>query len=331
MEALAVCAGRWGGQFEDMRNVKSKVGLLVVALLLAGTVGGCGTDSGARHESYMPARSEGPVLSESADGDVGGSEGAVTAAAAAVEAVAALHSIRETPAVPAPTAVLDLEVPDVVEAEPVVEAPVAPLVQVQEVGPVAAAPAVPAPLRVGLIGDSLIDQSYNEQYHAFAVRGMDVTVRARPGTPLSSPWMVDAAAAMAGSDALVVATATNDNVEAAGVVPHRNGIEAWKGYADRAVQAAGNPRCVVFVDMRENASPIYRTDMAGIFNAQQRAYATSRGWHVVAWSAVSAPHSQTDGWFVADELHFTGPGERAQAGADAYAATIAEAVANVCV
>jgi hypothetical protein len=212
-------------------------------------------------------------------------------------------------------------------SRPAQPTPDAPVPQPTPATPVA----VVAP-RVAVIGDSLVFQTLAEEADALTSRGFDPEIYARPGVPLSDAWVQAYVATVARERALstvVIATASNDNVE----VAHRAAAvgvgAATAEYAARLEaaidQLAG--RCVVVVDVRADSAGIYSPGLASGTNAAIASVVARHGSGAVEvdWAAISHPHRAD--WFITDELHFAdvdSGADRHQAGADAYAAAIAD-------
>ncbi|MCU0267025.1 MAG: SGNH/GDSL hydrolase family protein [Acidimicrobiales bacterium] len=178
---------------------------------------------------------------------------------------------------------------------------------------------VPAPrLRVQVIGDSLVYGTYNELLDRLSDH--DTTVRALPGRPLRDPWIREQIAAAVGSDIVVIATASNDNL-AYGPAGDWPGYQALLGQ----VTAQLDGSCTVWVDVRDRVDERYSPATAATTNQVLRATVEPAGAVVVAWSDISRPHDSSD-WFATDELHFEDDTGRHQAGAAAYAAAITDGV-----
>ena len=195
---------------------------------------------------------------------------------------------------------------------------------------------IPAPPRVAVIGDSLIVQTLTEQAAALQGRGFDPVIYGRAGVPLSDAWMQGHLAAVAEDRAVttvVLATASNDNLEAAGrasMVGPTAAVAEYRARLEAAIAQLAD-RCVVVVDVRSTSTSIYAPELAPRTNVAIAEVAASRPRRVVEvdWDAMSRSH-QAD-WFISDALHFDdipSRGNRHQAGADAYAAAIAEGVAR---
>lgn len=195
--------------------------------------------------------------------------------------------------------------------------------------PAAPAPpaAAPKPVRVAVVGDSLIFTTTPDQQAELARRGYDATVNGNPGKPLTDPWIQARLGETAGADIVVMATASNDNVALAKRADEVGAGPASSEYAQtlgRAIDRVAAP-CTVVVDVRDETSPMYRPEMAATTNATLRSVAAGRTTVVVPWSTISAGHDHGD-WFVADELHFINGDERHDAGVQAYATAIADGV-----
>ena len=189
---------------------------------------------------------------------------------------------------------------------------------------------------VAVIGDSLIFQTLAEQTDALRRRGFDPEIHGRPGVPLSDRWVkaqLDAVARDQAVRTVVIATASNDNVETstrAVTVGPRAATAEFTARLEAAIdQLAG--RCVVIVDVRSTSAAIYAPAFAPTTNAAIASVVAGHPTSAVEvdWDAISRPHRHD--WFIADELHFEAIGtgtDRHQAGADAYAAAIADGVSR---
>lgn len=180
-----------------------------------------------------------------------------------------------------------------------------------------------------MVGDSLIATTTPEQQAELARRGYVATVSGNPGKPLTDQWIQARLGEAVGVDIVVVATTSNDNVQLAHRADTVGIAQATSEYASTLASALDTVAapCTVVVDVREQASALYRPETARFTNATLGAVAANSNHAVVvvAWSATSATHDHTD-WFVADELHFISDGERHDAGVEAYAQAIADGV-----
>lgn len=183
------------------------------------------------------------------------------------------------------------------------------------------------PLSVAVVGDSLIASTSAEQQQELGRRGYHAAVHGEPGRPLTDPWVQDRLHAVSGSDIVVVATASNDNVQLARRADAVGLEQAGRELAGSVHDAIQRLRagCTVWVDVRERTSSWYRPETAGTTNAVLRAVATSDSATVVTWSSISAAHDRHD-WFGSDELHFVDDQTIRRAGMEAYAAAIADGV-----
>jgi hypothetical protein len=194
--------------------------------------------------------------------------------------------------------------------------------------PTATATEAPQPLQVTVVGDSLIATTTPDQLAELQGRHYDATVTGNPGKPLTDPWIQARLGEAGGADIVVVATASNDNVQLARradeVGTERAGAEYVSTLADTLHRVAAP--CTVVVDVREQTSPVYRPEAAPTTNAGLRSVVaqSSRPTVVVPWSTVSAGHDRD--WFVDDDLHFVAEGQRRDAGVRAYARAIADGV-----
>ena len=204
--------------------------------------------------------------------------------------------------------------------------------------PASTEPPLEVPVRVAVIGDSLIYQSVDQQAAALRAAGREPTVFGDPGRRLSDPTIRAALAGAAGDPAVravVVATTSNDNVanaRRADEVGAGAAMAAYRAMLEEALAAFGD-RCVVLVDVRDRAGELYRSAFAPTTNEHLRLVAASRpNTVVVAWSDRSRDHAED--WFVADQLHFSDAlvGHPAtdvrEAGRAAYADAIAEGVSR---
>ena len=181
--------------------------------------------------------------------------------------------------------------------------------------------------RVAVVGDSLIFTTAAEQATELRHRGYDATVQGNPGKPLSDPWIQGRLGESRGRDIVVMATASNDNVELANRTAQVGNEQAGAEYAGRletTIEQVGAP-CTVIVDVRTRTGALYHPETAATTNARLRQVAASHRAVVVPWSAVSDGHDQRD-WFVADELHFINGSQRQDAGVQAYTQAIANGV-----
>jgi hypothetical protein len=185
------------------------------------------------------------------------------------------------------------------------------------------------PLRVVVVGDSLIASTTPDQHAELTRRGYEANVHGNPGKPLTDPWIQARLHEANVADIVVLATASNDNVHLANRAGQIGTEQASSEYADtlrRTLDRAAVP-CTVVVDVRDRSAGIYRPELAPVTNATLVAVAGSapRPTVVVPWSQVSVHHDQTD-WFVADELHFVDEHQHRMAGVQAYAHAIADGV-----
>lgn len=193
-----------------------------------------------------------------------------------------------------------------------------------------------------VIGDSLIASTTGEQIAAISALGYRTTVQALPGAPLAGRFIQESIQIAKGSGVVVIATATNDNYSNYLESLISDEQEAQRLYRDQlrraTEQLAGS--CVVWVNTRTAIGAFYHPETTGATNRTLAQFVASEPrTRLVDWAAISAPHDQTD-WFIADELHFNlfhedefglkvqDDSDRRQAGADAYAAAIAEGVAR---
>jgi hypothetical protein len=189
---------------------------------------------------------------------------------------------------------------------------------------------------VAVIGDSLVFQTQTEQADALGRLGLDPRVYGRPSVPLSDGWVQGHLLAVADDrtvGTVVIATASNDNVEAAtraAAVGAPTAVAELRARLDAAVTELAD-RCVVLVDVRSTSAAVYSPGFASRTNATIADVAAAHPGRVVVvdWDGISRPHRAD--WFVADQLHFgdvrTGA-DRHQAGADAYAEAIAAGVSR---
>jgi hypothetical protein len=193
----------------------------------------------------------------------------------------------------------------------------------------AAAIAPPEPVRVAVVGDSLIATTTHEQQAELARRGYDATVEGNPGKPLTDPWTQARLGETDGAAIVVIATASNDNVQLAQRAAEVGGAQASAEYGRALSSTLDRLRapCTVIVDVREQSSAIYRPATASATNATLRAVSLASGHPtvVVPWSVHSAGHDHTD-WFADDELHFITGSQRQDAGVEAYSRAIADGV-----
>ncbi len=180
---------------------------------------------------------------------------------------------------------------------------------------------------VAVVGDSLVFTTQPEQQAGLAARGYRASVQGNPGKPLTDPWVQDRLDETAGADIVVVATASNDNVQLAqrtvevGPAP---AADEYASHLDATLRRVDAP-CAVVVDVRTESSALYHPETTATTNARLRQVAAGHSAVVVPWSQVSAGHDQRD-WFVGDELHFIAGGQRQDAGVQAYARAIADGV-----
>jgi hypothetical protein len=200
----------------------------------------------------------------------------------------------------------------------------------------AAAPTTEPAASVAVIGDSLIFQTLTEQNDAISRRGFDPKVYGRPSVPLSDSWVQGYLAATAKDRtvrAVVIATASNDNVEAAdraAMVGQTAAIAEYRARLEATIDQLAS-RCVVVVNVRSTSAAVYSPKLAASTNAAIADVAAAHAGRVVAvdWDSISRQHRAD--WFIGDGLHFEdlpSGGERRQAGADAYADAIAAGVSR---
>jgi len=185
------------------------------------------------------------------------------------------------------------------------------------------------PVRVAVVGDSLIATTTPDQQAELARRGYDATVAGNPGKPLTDPWIQTRLGETSGAAIVVIATASNDNLQLAARAAEVGEAQASAEYGRTLANTLDrvSAPCTVIVDVREQSSAIYQPATASVTNATLRAASlgSSRPTVVVPWSVQSAGHDHTD-WFVDDELHFITGGQRQDAGVEAYTQAIAEGV-----
>jgi hypothetical protein len=183
-------------------------------------------------------------------------------------------------------------------------------------------------MHVVVVGDSLIATTATEQAAELTRRGYVATVHGNPGRPLTHPWTQARLDEARGADIVVIATASNDNLQLAQRADAAGMHQAAHTYAQdltRSLHRVGAP-CTVLVDAREAVAPIYRPETAATTNRILREVSlATRRTVVVAWSSTSAGHDHND-WFVDDELHFTDDTEQRAAGVQAYVHSVADGV-----
>jgi hypothetical protein len=194
-----------------------------------------------------------------------------------------------------------------------------------------AAPSAPAAAagghRVAVVGDSLIFTTAPEQQGELSRRGYDASVQGNPGKPLADPWIQARLGETSGRDIVVMATASNDNVQLAKRSAEVGPVQAADEYATTLAGAMArvDVPCTVVVDVRTESSALYHPETAPTTNDRLRQVAAARTTVVVPWSQLSAGHDQHD-WFVGDELHFINGSQRQDAGVRAYTQAIANGV-----
>lgn len=185
---------------------------------------------------------------------------------------------------------------------------------------------VPAPLRVAVVGDSLVFQSAHEQAATLDARGWTGTVSGNPGQAVDAPAVVEDLEDAAASDAevVVIATATNDNVAVASraaEIGFGAALDEYRGRLAATLDRFGD-RCVVVVNASEDIGAIYSPWAVPAVDAALADVTADAGGVVVDWNRAAAAHPE---WFGPDHLHFEGSADPA-AGASAYASAIASGV-----
>jgi hypothetical protein len=188
---------------------------------------------------------------------------------------------------------------------------------------------VDAALEVAVVGDSLVASTTPEQQAELARRGYAASVAGNPGKPLTDAWIQARLDETRDAEVVVIATASNDNVQLAQRAAEVGRARASEEYGQilaSTIARVAAP-CTVVVDVREQTSPLYRPETAPVTNTALRATAAGaeQATVVVPWSVRSAGHDHRD-WFVRDELHFTTDSQRQDAGVQAYSDAIADGV-----
>jgi hypothetical protein len=156
-----------------------------------------------------------------------------------------------------------------------------------------------APVRVNVIGDSLVHQAYAPLMGAFRRASYQAEVVGLPAQSLASTAVrnqIDAVA-RGGDDVLVLATASND-ARALGPGQYRDELDDLaRRFADR---------CLVVVNARDLAGPMYFPDRIAVINRELAAVdERHRNLVMVDWATRS--RNLPPDAFSPDQLHFGDP------------------------
>jgi hypothetical protein len=191
------------------------------------------------------------------------------------------------------------------------------------------------PFYVAVVGDSLIAQSIDDVLAGLVQAGWGADIFGHAGQAIDAPSIQGAAEAAAADpdvDVVVLATASNDNVTNARRADEAGADVALAEYRDRLASrvAPFGDRCVVLVDVRDQAHELFRSSFAPATNAELAQFASTRpNVVVVPWSHLSRDRHD---WFIGDGLHFSDEyGDRPATedhpqGRAAYAAAIVDGV-----